>query len=168
MIEIVQAQSDKDIREANELTLEYLNWCVEESRNRLNEELDIDELYNHSISDQDSFMSDSGRLLLAKEGETVAGIAFLKRLREDVCEIKRMYVQPQYRGKKIGELLLSKLIEEAKVIGYSRVFLDSDPYMDKAHSLYKAMGFAEIPPYPEAEMDGDDYSQHMIYMELVL
>ena len=95
MIEIVQAQSDKDIREANELTLEYLNWCVEESRNRLNEELDIDELYNHSISDQDSFMSDSGRLLLAKEGETVAGIAFLKRLREDVCEIKRMYVLPQ-------------------------------------------------------------------------
>ena len=168
MIEISQAQSDEDLKRVNQLTLEYLNWCVEETRNRLGEKLDVDVLYGHSLSDQEAFMSDTGRLLLAKEGGVVAGIACLKKLREDICEIKRMYVQPQIRGKKIGELLLSKLIEEARFIGYSKVFLDSDPYMDKAQSLYRAMGFVETLPYPEAEMDGDNYSQHMIYMELVL
>ena len=168
MIEIHQAKTEEDLEKANQLNWEYLSWCVEESRNRLGEELDIDELYGHSQADQEAFMADTGRLLLAKEGGVVGGIACLKMLRENTCEIKRMYVQPEFRGKKIGELLLSRLIEEAKAIGYSRILLDSDPYMTKAHSIYRAMGFVETEPYPEAEMDGDDYSRHMIYMELVL
>ena len=168
MIEITQAKTEEDLEQANQLNWEYLSWCVEESRNRLGEELDIDALFGHSQTDQEAFMSDTGRLLLAKEHGVTGGIACLKKIREDICEIKRMYVQPEFRGKKIGEQLLSRLIEEAKVIGYSKILLDSDPYMSKAHSIYRAMGFVETEPYSEAEMDGDEYSQHMIYMELIL
>ena len=168
MLEIIQAKTEEDLEKANQLNWEYLSWCVEESRNRLGEELDIDELYGHSQTDQEAFLADTGRLLLAKESGVVGGMACLKKLRENIGEIKRMYVQPEFRGKKIGEQLLSRLIEEAKEIGYSKILLDSDPYMSKAHSIYRAMGFVETDPYPEAEMDGDEYSRHMIYMELIL
>ena len=168
MIEITQAITKEDLEKANQLNWEYLSWCVEESRNHLGEELDLNELYGHSRTDQEAFMADTGRLLLAKENGMVGGIACLKKIREDTCEIKRMYVRPGFRGKKIGEQLLSRLIEEAKVIGYSRILLDSDPYMSKAHSMYRAMGFVETEPYAEAEMEGENYSRHMIYMELIL
>lgn len=168
MIEITQARTEEDLEKANQLNWEYLSWCVEESRDRLEEELDINKLYSHSQSDQEAFMADTGRLLLAKENKMVAGIACLKKIREDTGEIKRMYVRPEFRGKKIGEQLLSRLIDEAKLIGYYKILLDSDPYMSKAHSIYRAMGFVETEPYAEAEMDGDDYSRHMIYMQLIL
>ena len=113
-------------------------------------------------------MSDTGRLFLAKVKGADAGIACLRKLRAEVCEVKRMYVRPIFRGKKIGKLLLSKLIEEARTIGYSKILLDSDSYMVNAHTVYKAMGFVETLRYPESKMSGYHYSQHMIYMEMVL
>ena len=168
MVKIFQAKTDDEIAIANQLNREYLSWCVEESRRLLGEEIDLEALYSHSLEDQDAFMSETGRLLLAREDGITGGIACLKKIRDDTCEIKRMYVQPQLRGKKIGEQLLSKLIGEARKIGYSKMLLDSDPYMSKAHSIYRSLGFVETAPYPEAEMDGDDYARHMIYMELDL
>ena len=113
-------------------------------------------------------MAETGRLLIAKEEGVAGGIVCLKKLRDDTCEVKRMYVKPGFRGKRTGEQLLSKLVDEAKVIGYSRILLDSDLYMTKAHSIYQAMGFVETDSYPEVKMDGDEYSQQMIYMELAL
>ena len=92
----------------------------------------------------------------------------MKKILDNVSEVKRLYVRPNFRGKKIGEKLISRLIEEARAIGYSKILLDSDPYMSSAHNLYKAMGFVETPPYAESEVDGDEYAQHIIYMELVL
>ena len=168
MIEIIQATSEEEIEMADQLNWEYLSWCVDESQDRLGEELDINELYSHSKIDQESFLADTGRLLLAKENEVIGGMACLKKIRKSTCEIKRMYVQPAFRGKRIGEQLLFRLVEEAKEIGYSKVLLDSDPYMSKAHTIYRAMGFVETEPYAEAEMEGNDYSRHMIYMELNL
>jgi len=168
MIEITRAETEQDLEQANRLNREYLGWCVEQSRNRLGEELDIEELYGHSQADQDAFMADTGRLLLAKENGVAGGIACLKKIREGACEIKRMYVQPAFRGRKLGEQLLCRLIDEARAMGYSRVLLDSDPYMSNAHAIYRKMGFVETEPYTEAEMAGNDYSRHMIYMELVL
>mgnify|MGYP001817387643 CR=1 FL=1 len=168
MIQIYQAESEQDLEQAEQLNLEYLSWCVEESQSRLGETLDLKGLLGNSQVDRKAFMAESGRLLLARTDGLVGGIACLKKIRDDTCEIKRMFVRPQFRGRKIGENLLSRLIVEAMGIGYSRMLLDSDPYMTNAHSMYRSMGFAETEPYAEAEMDGDDYSRHMIYMELIL
>ncbi len=101
------------------------------------------------------------------DGE-VAGIACLKKIRDDAGEIKRMYVRPRYRGRNLGELLVAELVEAAKTIGYAKVLLDSDPYMGRAHAIYRRLGFVETEPYPEAEMDGDEYARHMVFMELRL
>ena len=88
MIEIIQATSEEEIEMADQLNWEYLSWCVDESQDRLGEELDINELYSHSKIDQESFLADTGRLLLAKENEVIGGMACLKKIRENTCEIK--------------------------------------------------------------------------------
>ncbi len=91
----------------------------------------------------------------------------MKSIREDTCEIKRMYVRPVYRGKKIGRNLLDQLIQDAKEIGYSKILLDSAQFMREAHSLYRSAGFKDIALYPETEMS-EDFQEHMVYMELEL
>ena len=167
MIEISQLNTDADLERVNQLNWEYLEWCVAQADDMLGEQLDINKYYKNSLKDQKAFLTESGRLLLAKEGEEIGGIICLKKIRGDVCEIKRLYVRPSFRGKKVGEKLITRLIEEARAIGYSKMLLDTDPYMSSAHGLYKAMGFVEIAPYSESEVD-DEYAQHMIYMELLL
>lgn len=168
MIEICQATTEEDLEKVNQLNWEYLSWCIEQYRILIGEEPDINKYYAHSLADQESFMSETGRLLLAKENDEIGGVACLKKIRNDTCEIKRLYVQPMFRGKKLGEKLVSRLIDEARAIGYSKILLDTDPYMTKAHSIYRSFGFVETKPYSESEMDGDEYSQHMMYMELNL
>ena len=167
MIEISQLETEEDLETVNRLNWEYLEWCVAQANDSLGEHLDIDKYYKNSLNDQAAFLTESGRLLLAKEDGEIGGIICLKKIRDDVSEVKRLYVRPGFRGKKIGEKLISRLIEEARAIGYSKILLDSDPYMSNAHKIYKAMGFVETAPYSESEVD-DEYAQHMIYMELVL
>lgn len=168
MIEIFQVETEADLEKVNQLNWEYLEWCVAQARDTLGEQLDINKYYKNSLDDQKAFLNESGRLLLVREGEEIGGIICLKKIRDNVSEVKRLYVRPGFRGQKIGEKLISRLIEEARVIGYSKILLDSDPYMSSAHNLYKSMGFVETAPYAESEVDGDEYAEHMVYMELVL
>ena len=88
----------------------------------------------------------------------------MKRLREDIGEIKRMYVRPQYRGRGLGRALLETIIEEAEEVGYPAVRLDSARFMKEAHALYRSAGFSEIDPYPESEMPSE-FQKHWVFME---
>jgi GNAT superfamily N-acetyltransferase len=168
MVEITRAVTEEELEKANQLNWEYLSWCIDQSRDLLGGELDINEHYKNSLNDQTAFLADTGRFLLAKECGIIGGTACLKKIRDDSCEIKRLYVHPEFRGRKVGEKLVARLIQEAKIIGYSRILLDSDPYMTKAHSIYRSFGFIETEPYSESEMDGTEYAKNMIYMELLL
>ena len=102
----IQQASRQDLEFVNELVLEYLHWDVKQAKDVLGEVVDVNDMLNHSTSEMDLFFAPTGRLLLAKDGDRVAGTAFLKKLREDTCEIKRMYVRPEFRGKKVGQRLL--------------------------------------------------------------
>ena len=77
--------------------------------------------------------------------------------------MKRLYVRPQFRGRKIGQQLLDKLLLEAREIGYTYMWLDTVAgKMDTAIAMYRAYGFREIAPYRENSMEG------VLYMELVM
>ena len=88
--------------------------------------------------------------------------ACLKELDSETCEVKRLYVRPEFRGLKLGNLLIQKIIDDAKEIGYKAMLLDTLPFLKSAIVLYKNFGFYEIPSYNNNPMDT------LIYMKLDL
>jgi putative acetyltransferase len=88
-----------------------------------------------------------GRLLLASMEDRPAGCVALRDLGEEICEMKRLYVRPDFRGTGLGRILAEAVIQEARGIGYARMPLDTVPSMDRARGLYHALGFREIQPY---------------------
>lgn len=103
-----------------------------------------------------------GRLYLARwEGQT-AGCIGLRRLDSENCEMKRLYVRPEFRGRQIGDGLVRRIIADAKETGYSHMLLDTLPFLESALRMYKRFGFYEIPCYNNSPMESS------IYMKLDL
>jgi GNAT superfamily N-acetyltransferase len=167
MMIIHQAISAEDFEHVQELLLEYLTWAIAQTKEVFGEDVDINTMLANSMSKLDSYMPPDGQLLLANIDGVPVGVVFLKKLREDACEVKRMYVRPGYRGQKIGLKLLGQLIINARHAGYKNILLDSGRFMTDAHALYRSVGFKNIERYPESEM-GAGFEAHMVYMQLEL
>ena len=164
MLRIYQIETDQDRVYFRELSWEYLQWA----KARVNEEyginVDVKSMLDQTMRELDKFLPPYGRLLIAEYEGQVVGLACMRRIREDIGEIKRMYVRPAFRRKGMGRALLEALIAAAREIGYPRIRLDSTRFMVEAHSLYRSIGFQEIEPYPESEIP-EEFQQHWIFME---
>jgi carbonic anhydrase len=88
-----------------------------------------------------------GRLLLAQVSGHAAGCVSFRRITAETCEMKRLYVRPEMRGRRIGHSLAVALFEEARHEGYQHMCLDTLPTMTEAVALYQALGFLSSAPY---------------------
>ena len=130
---------------------EYLSFIAKELiRPPWNFNLDIENEVNFTMNNLDKFSEPYGSLLLVEVVGEIAGTISLRKIREDAGEIKRMYVKPKFRGKKLGILLIEEVIEVSQGNDYSRLYLDTAHFMSSAISLYKKYGFKETTSYPES------------------
>jgi GNAT superfamily N-acetyltransferase len=89
----------------------------------------------------------SGCLLLAMDGDDPAGCVAIRDLGGGTCEMKRLYVAPEHRGRGVGRLLVEEVLQKAERAGYNRMVLDTLPEMAGALALYRVFGFVETAPY---------------------
>ena len=89
----------------------------------------------------------TGVILLAFQGTQPIGVVALKKWAENCCEMKRLYVTPEFRNDKVGEQLVVKLLDKAKELGYLSMKLDTLERLVPAVKLYRRLGFEEIASY---------------------
>ena len=112
--------------------------------------LDVEHEVGLIMKNLDKFAELDGRLLLVEVDGQIAGTISLRKIRGDCGEIKRMYVRPKFRGKKLGNLMIEEVIRVSKENGYLKLYLDTAHFMSSAISLYNNFGFKETGPYPES------------------
>jgi GNAT superfamily N-acetyltransferase len=139
MLLIREASSEECINQIRELFIEYADY-LNFDLSFQNFDLELNRLPLN-------YTEPSGCLLLAFYDDKLAGCVGLRKLKNDICEMKRLYVRPEFRRKKIGLALSKAVINKAKEIGYIYMRLDTLPFMKEAITLYSSLGFKEITPY---------------------
>ena len=77
----------------------------------------------------------------------------LRRLDDETCELKRLYVRPAFRGRGIAGVMMQRILDDARAIGYTVMLLDTLPFLTSAIRMYRALGFYDIPPYNDSPLD---------------
>jgi putative acetyltransferase len=152
---IFQAASPAEMTAVRELFLEYaeslgFSLCFQN--------------FDKELSDlPGDYAPPDGRLLLAEYEGQLAGCVALHKLEPGICEMKRLYLRPQFRGKRLGSALADRVTGEARAIGHQRMRLDTvEPVMKDAVAMYRRLGFRDIAPYRANPIAG------AMYMELEL
>ena len=133
----------------------------------LNVSWDVNNTVNTIMSDLSKFAPPKGRLLLANYDSKIVGCVGLRKIADDVGEVKSIYVKPFYQKKGIGRALLTAIIEEARQIGYSKIVLATPLFLKQVHEFYYSLGFQKTKPYPQTkipELDRRDW----LFMEKTL
>lgn len=98
---------------------------------------------------------DGGRMYIVLVDGEVAGCVGFRRLSESACELKRMYLRPSFRGRHISNAMLEKCINDAEILSYEEMYLDTLSSLKSAIALYMSHGFSQIPPYNENPVQDD-------------
>ncbi|AUB40140.1 Ribosomal protein S18 acetylase RimI and related acetyltransferases [Nostoc flagelliforme CCNUN1] len=164
----MQVETEGHKSHIQQLFWEYFNETKLIFSHQFGINLDVNTFFEQYMTQLHEFIPPSGCLLLGQYEAKIAGCACLRKIGEDIGEIKRMYVRPEFRRKGIARALLETIINEASNIGYSKIRLDSTPFAKEAHALYRVCGFQDIEPYLEKTEIPLEYRANWVFMELVL
>src|SRR5215213_2674610 len=154
-VRFLQAETPAQVAQARELFIEYSEW--------LGLDLCFQNFGTELAELPGAYAPPVGRLFLVFSDERLAGCVCLRKIGEGVCEMKRLYVRPEFRGQGLGRRMAAHLVEEARAAGYRLMRLDTLPaQMSEAIGLYRSLGFREIWPYYHNPVVG------ALFMELEL
>jgi GNAT superfamily N-acetyltransferase len=153
-----------------ELNVEYLSWVFRGIESVFS--IPADQVVGMSARDYvpgviDKVCGDpppKGIFYLVRIGGELAGMGGLRYLSKNTAEIKRIYFRPIFRGKRLGEIMLKRLLSDAVAFGYGSVCLDTGPFMASAQRLYEANGFVERSAYEGVEVP-DEFHSRWRFME---
>ena len=153
-IKIMFAESLRDFSDARLLFEEYAS--------SLEVDLSFQDFAREMAELPGEYAPPGGALLLAFCDSRLAGCAALRPFEKGTCEMKRLYVRHQFRGKGLGRRLAVAVIERARECGYRSMRLDTLPWMDQAIALYRSLGFRPIEAYRPNPVEG------AVFLELTL
>lgn len=146
MLKVVQVRAGKN--------LEHLRRLFQEYTDSLGTDLSFQDFQNELENLPGEYVPPGGRLYLALEDSEPVACVAMRKISDEICEMKRLYVRPLARGKGIGRKLALQLIADARRKGYQRLRLDTLPMMRRAIALYQALGFKPIDPYRHNPVQG--------------
>ena len=161
MIKIIDVQTASELVQVKALFRAYFQFLAQEDGLDLSDPGIEEEL--ETLPGQ--FAPPEGRLIMAVTSEQAMGCAALHRIDEQVCELKRMFVLPQFRGQGVGKALAEKLIEDARAMGYEYMRLDTGNLWTAAIQLYESLGFQRMEPDHDVP---EDLRKVSVFMELRL
>lgn len=146
MVKITEANTKEFVEIAKELIREYA------------QSLEFDLKFQDFDKEMENFPGQyappMGCLFIAMDENQPIGCVALRDLGQGICEMKRLYVKPFFRGQKVGKLLAEIVIKAAKDMGYDYMRLDTVPSMKQANTLYNALGFKQIVSYQLNPIEG--------------
>ena len=167
MLQIIPAESELQYRKVRELLLELTEWDMSQvGRLGLDAQGVLD--FYYASGDEalpGEYAPPNGRMLLAMYSDKPAGCAAFHRMTPDICEMKRMYVRPEFRRLRIGRQLAGTLIDVACEAGYGLMRFETTTFMDKAITLYSSLGFRICNPYYSIP---ESFRAITVFMELEL
>ena len=154
MVELLQAETAEQIGEVRTLFREYESW--------LDEDLCFQSFEEEVRGLPGRYAMPDGRLILAVVDGRSSGCVAMRKIGDGICEMKRLFVRPEFQGLGIGNMLIEKVIASAREAGYEKLRLDTyPPKMGKAVKLYESHGFYLIDAYYDNPYD-------VLFMELAL
>jgi GNAT superfamily N-acetyltransferase len=169
MAEIISFDSDLHLEEFRQMNIETNIWHWEQVWE--NHQMDVgsilgktpQEYVDSHLSFYTSLHPPEGSIYMIDVDGYIAGMGTIKKLRDNVGELKRMYTYPRYRRRGYARQMLNKLLEAGGESGFTSFLLDTAKF-SFAHYLYRSVGFKEIDPYPESEIP-QEFRKYWFFME---
>jgi N-acetylglutamate synthase-like GNAT family acetyltransferase len=142
------------VRPAQQADMETVRSLFREYQEGLGVDLCFQSFDQELVELPGKYAPPTGELLLAELAGDCVGCVAVRALDSQVCEMKRLYVQPPYRRHGIGELLVVDILNRAATLGYSRMVLDTLLRLSPARKLYEKLGFSTMAAYNSTDLEG--------------